>query len=551
MKQNVIVNNIPYDGVANVVLVDADDGDNIIFNQTSGATADPEDVVAGETYYADGEKHTGTHECNDDGDINVDPSTLRIPWENIDNKPFYEGVVFDTITWDGDITDRETVTVPINEMIVTYYKVCDEYISPDNIVNSIVTLNGVNTNITRDDIILSNENASYVANIYAVIVKDDNDVIRGNYNGFDVEVHCSKKGVYFAKFTFNYNLITTTQLSTSIQGVQKHLDSKFIKDDIMRTSEKGRAGGVATLDDDGKIPQDQLPDFDIDTGSKFAKDIIFTEDLITTSKVGNIELVNGKATIPAKNKSIVDVWNYVFCKDKNPTVKQPSVSLHTINNMAYEVGTRVIPKFNAAFNSGSYEFDDSTNVVVESWEIKNNTNNQVLNVAVGEFDSIVVDANTNFIITATAHHSEGSVPSTALNNKYTAGKIQSGTKSKSSSAITGYRNSFYGAVTNKNNITSDLIRELTSHNKRLNIGDTFDIQIPVGTVRVIIAYPTTLPRINSIKDNNAMNSEISSAFTLYNIDVNDVSGTNPLAYNVYVLDYGIVNDKENIYTVVI
>jgi len=43
--------------------------------------------------------------------------------------------------------------------------------------------------------------------------------------------------------------------------------------------------------------------------------VIFSEDLTTTSAIGNIKLTNGQATIPAAGKNLVEVWNTIFVKE--------------------------------------------------------------------------------------------------------------------------------------------------------------------------------------------------------------------------------------------
>ena len=546
MEKDVLVNDTVYSGVANVVLTDADDGDSTIFNETSGATADDDDVSAGETYYANGEERTGTHECQ-----NINDDNLHIPWENVDNKPFYEEVVDNIISWNGIISDKDNITVQFSDISVTFYKVSDNYISKEDIINSTVVCNESNISIIASDIILTNTTGSYVANIYVAVASSDNEVVTGNIGPIENNIIFPSKGIYLSKFITNDNItIITSSLSIKVTEVKKHLDSKFISDDIMRTSEKGTSGGVATLGDDGKIPISQLPSIMTEGGS-IAKNIFFENDLITTTQIGNISLTDGKAIIPAKDKNLIDVWDYIFKQDKNPTIIQPYITLTTPNNKTYEVGTTVTPEFTINFNEGSYEYDASTNVNVTSVEVVNSLMNEYIYDTSGEFNSITVDDDTNYTIYAIVEHSDGIVPSTVLGNKYYDGQIKSGYKVQESQAITGYRNSFYGTVTSKNDINSDVIRSLTASGKALSNGSSFSITIPIGAVRVIIAYPATLQDISSIKDVNAMNAEILSAFNVQNIEVEDAGGSNPISYKVYVLDYGILNDTKNIYKVII
>ena len=96
--------------------------------------------------------------------------------------------------------------------------------------------------------------------------------------------------------------------------------------------------------------------------------------------------------------------------------------------------------------------------------------------------------------TATATHGEGAVPVTNLGNEYAAGKIAAGNKSKATGKITGYRNSFYGTLKAKDGeVNSALVRGLSGKSgKALAAGNSFNLAIPVGAIRVVFAYPATL-----------------------------------------------------------
>jgi hypothetical protein len=58
----------------------------------------------------------------------------------------------------------------------------------------------------------------------------------------------------------------------------------------------------------------------ITSGDYNAENVYFTEDLITTSAIGNITLVDGQATIAAAGKNLKEVFNTIFVKEKNPEV---------------------------------------------------------------------------------------------------------------------------------------------------------------------------------------------------------------------------------------
>ena len=149
-------------------------------------------------------------------------------------------------------------------------------------------------------------------------------------------------------------------------------------------------------------------------------------------------------------------------------------------------------------------------------------------------------------ITATVNYGDGVNPKTNFGNDYSDGKIVAGSKSATSSTITGYRNSFYGSVTDKSQeITSSMIRGLAGKkNGALSAGNTFKAAEAVGAMRVIIAVPA--PRTcTSIKDENGLNAEAFSAFSTTTVQVEGANGYAAATYNVYYKDNAAACDKAN------
>lgn len=286
-------------------------------------------------------------------------------------------------------------------------------------------------------------------------------------------------------------------------------------------------------------------------GNYNAENVYFDKDLVTTSAVGNITLTNGQATIAATGKNLKQVFDTIFVKEKNPSVTQPSVSVSLAGAGAKEVGTKVTPSYNASFNAGKYEFGPATGCSITSWSVTDTNNAEPLNTAAGSFTEITVADDTNYKVTATGNFSEGVIPVTNVGNEYAAGKIAAGSKSATSSAITGYRNSFYGTLTEKGELTSDIIRSLGKSNKALTNGSTFGITIPVGAMRVVFAYPETLRDVSSVKDVNGLNAEISGAFTKSTLSVEGLNNFQGINYKVYVTDFAEAVATANTYNVTI
>lgn len=286
-------------------------------------------------------------------------------------------------------------------------------------------------------------------------------------------------------------------------------------------------------------------------GNYNAENVYFDKDLVTTSAVGNITLTNGQATIAATGKNLKQVFDTIFVKEKNPSITQPLVSVTLAGAGEKEVGTKVTPSYTASFNSGKYEFGPATGCSITSWSVTDTNNAEPLNTATGSFAEITVADDTNYKVTATGNFSEGVIPVTNVGNEYAAGKIAAGSKSKTSSAITGYRNSFYGTLTEKGELTSDVIRSLSKSTKALTNGSTFDITIPVGATRIVFAYPATLRDVLSVKDVNGMNAEISGAFRKSTLSVEGLNNFQGIDYKVYVIDFAEAIATANTYKVTI
>ena len=290
------------------------------------------------------------------------------------------------------------------------------------------------------------------------------------------------------------------------------------------------------------------------TGKVDADKVILQNDITMAgnyTQVGNLTKEQTKtATFATKGKSVAEALTEIFSKRLQPTItSNPAVTLTFGQAKAYEVGTTVSPTYSASLSAGSYTYGPATGITATSWEISDTAGNTA-DTASGSFADVVVTDNTNYKITAKANYGAGAV---AVDNLGATSspeiKIAAGSATKTSGAITGYRNTFYGTVTEKAEVTSTIIRGLTKSNKALANGSSFDITIPVGAVRVIFAYPATLQDVSSVKDVNGLNAEIKSAFTKSSVTVAGAGADTGIAYKVYVTDFAEPVAKANSYTV--
>jgi hypothetical protein len=271
------------------------------------------------------------------------------------------------------------------------------------------------------------------------------------------------------------------------------------------------------------------------------------------TQVGNLtKSQNGTATFATKGKSIAAALTDIFSKRLQPgTPTAPAVTLTFGQAKAYEVGTTVSPTYSASLSAGSYTYGPATGITATSWEITD-TEGHTADTDTGSFADVIVADNTDYKITAKANYGEGAVAKDNLGSDSSpVVKIAAGSATKTSGAITGYRNTFYGTVTEKAEVTSTIIRGLSKSNKALVNGNSFTVNIPVGAVRVIFAYPATLRDVSSVKDVNGLNAEIKSAFTKSAITVAGAGADVGIEYKVYVTDFADPVAKANSYTVTI
>ena len=290
------------------------------------------------------------------------------------------------------------------------------------------------------------------------------------------------------------------------------------------------------------------------TGNVGADKVILQDDIVMAgnyTQVGNMtKSQNGTATFATKGKSVSDALTEIFSKRLQPgTPTAPAVTLTFGQAKAYQVGTTVTPTYSASLSAGSYTYGPATGITATSWEVTDTAGNSAT-TASGSFAEVVVADGTNYKITAKATYGEGAVAKDNLGSDSSPViKIAAGSATKTSGAITGYRNTFYGSVTEKAELTSTIIRGLTKSNKALANGNSFTVNIPVGAKRVIFAYPATLRDVSSVKDVNGLNAEIKSAFTKTTLTVAGAGADAGIEYKVYTTDFADPVAKANSYTV--
>lgn len=288
-------------------------------------------------------------------------------------------------------------------------------------------------------------------------------------------------------------------------------------------------------------------------GNYSAENVYLKDDITLAgnyTQVGNLtKSASGTATFSVAGKSIAEALMEIFSKRLQPTPTQPSCSITLTGAGAKEVGTSFTPSYTTSFNPGSYTYGPATGVTVSTYSVSDGTN--TASTATGSFAAFTVEDATNYKLTLSVTHTEGVVANDNLGSPSSPEvKIAAGSKSATSSAVTGYRNMFFGTMTTKPaDITSADIRALATKQPKGNVNDK-SIAIPTGALRVIFAVPSD-KQITSIKDVNGLNAQILSSFTTKKVQVEGANSFTAIEYTVYYMDYASANDTANSYLVTV
>ena len=292
-------------------------------------------------------------------------------------------------------------------------------------------------------------------------------------------------------------------------------------------------------------------------GNYSAENVYLTDNFTFTTPVGTVEIPeSGSQVVDAKGKNLQEFLASIFAKEKDPQVTLPKVTikLPNLTSTVYEIGTKLTPKYSITFTPGKYEYGPATGITA-TYEVTDTESGVGDGTGLtGNLPEFTVNSNTDYKATVKASYTEGAVPKSNLGTLKPDLKITAGNISAVSSTvgIKGFRKTFYGTRTNKEDLDSAAIRALTgSSTFGLTAGSSFTINIPTGAVRVVFAYPATLRDVNSVKDVNGLNAEIKSAFKQSTMIVAGAGEDVGIEYKVYITDFAEPVAKANSYEVTI
>ena len=311
------------------------------------------------------------------------------------------------------------------------------------------------------------------------------------------------------------------------------------------------------------------------TGNVDASKVIMRDNITMAgdyTQVGNkTKTQNGTAEFATKGMSVAAILTDIFSKRLQPTITaQPSVSGFNLSGAkAVEAGTSLASAAYTAgtLNPGSYQYGPETGVVATNWAVQRITDQGTEQIASVDAASLEAGSDNNggagFIIgdeggegvvaslryKVTATHGAGVTADDNLgDDSNPAVAIASGTKEKTTSAYTPFRNYFYGATSEKPTVDSAYIRGLAKSNKAYAAG-SLTINVPAGTQRVCIACEATKTGVTKVINQTAMNADVTATFTQSTVNVEGAEGYTAKEYKVWTFEPAV--PYENAATLVV
>lgn len=266
-------------------------------------------------------------------------------------------------------------------------------------------------------------------------------------------------------------------------------------------------------------------------GNYDASNVYFDNDFVYTAAIGVLSKPNSSAILAAKGKNVKQVLSSILAKEDNPKTTQPSINLDGSTGFGeYEVGTKVNLVGKIGTYAGAYTYGPATNVTFSDYQIT--FGGVTADAQNHTFENVTVTGAAQ-TMTASASHTEGSVPLTNLGGQYLAGKIAEGKKTASRNLVAGYRKMFWGPMTADSIVDSAAIRAL-SKSKKTATGGLGNFTAGANAVKIIVAVPKGRT-ISQVLLASSMNADITDQFVEQaDVNVEGANGYDATAYTVYM-----------------
>ena len=206
------------------------------------------------------------------------------------------------------------------------------------------------------------------------------------------------------------------------------------------------------------------------------------KDKITS--IGNLRIGDTIAAGTSIQSLFMDMLSQRLQPSATPTAPAASITLYTdgstkkVTAGVVEVGTTINPYYVASLSAGSYTYGPATGITATSYAVSSTGRKTVdgateetvedsSTAASGAFDSFIVDDDTSYNVSVSIEHGEGAPAVDNLGSPANPEvKIPSGTKTKTSGTVSGYRAWFCGykngdnALADATAITGEQVRTL-------------------------------------------------------------------------------------------
>ena len=235
-----------------------------------------------------------------------------------------------------------------------------------------------------------------------------------------------------------------------------------------------------------------------------------------------------------------------------PTYNAPTLTASTDGSldMTVEVGSNVTPKLTATFTQNDAGALTEIKIQKNGSDVAGATSASSPYEWTGT-EEAAAEGTTEY--TAVATYAEGVIKDDNLDREYPEGHIEAGSiTSASKLTIKGVRKVFYGATADATEPTLDsaFVRGLTdsTHTYNAEAPNEATITMTASTsTTAVIAMPAPLTLTAATQGEEA--TDVLAQFILTaDIQVNDATGANPVAYNVYVLHQAAAVAAETVYT---
>lgn len=274
-------------------------------------------------------------------------------------------------------------------------------------------------------------------------------------------------------------------------------------------------------------------------------DVAVSKDIKVTVDVGNYKKGD---TISATDLNLQSFLENMLSQDSNPVATQPSITATLANAGAKEVGTQFTPSYTTSFNAGKYVANGTTQasgVTATSYAISD-TNSNSATTANGTLPAFTVEPSTNYKVTATVNYGDGAIPKTYLGKDYPAAQIKAGSKSATTSAVTGFRAVFYG-YKNASSIIADPTAITSNQIRALTVAQNFPASIATNQMQQMF-FAAPKGKYSTLAVANSVNGAPQTVTKITDVMVNGANNYAAAAYDVFYVSNASADSGSNTYT---